>query len=86
MRTYHARYFQGLRDNVEKNMISDVEHSIFKSLFNEHSKIMRAKPLGLVFVLAYLSLCGFEAKNLTTIVTGRQLGLSEEKLKNILFL
>lgn len=86
MGTHHNKYFQGLKDLVEKNMISDIEHSIFNSLFNEHSKIMREKALSLVFVLAYLSLCEFEAKNMTTIVTGRQLGLSEEKLKSILFL
>jgi len=47
---------------------------------------MREKPLKLVFVLAYLSLCEFEAKNMTTVVTGKQLGLSEEKLGSILFL
>ncbi len=86
MGTYYNKYFQGLKDFVEKNMISDIEHSIFNSLFNEHYKIMREKPLSLVFVLAYLSLCEFEAKNMTAIVTGKQLGLSEEKLKSILFL
>ncbi|MGQ9468843.1 MAG: V-type ATPase subunit [Nitrososphaerales archaeon] len=86
MGTDYAKYFQGLRELVEKNMISDIEHAIFNSLFNEHLKIMREKPLSLVFVLAYLSLCEFEARNMTTIVTGRQLGLSEERLRSILFL
>lgn len=86
METHYAKYFQGLRELVEKNMISDIEHAIFNSLFNENLKIMREKPLGLVFVLAYLSLCEFEAKNMTAIVTGRQLSLSEEKLRSILFL
>jgi vacuolar-type H+-ATPase subunit C/Vma6 len=86
MGTYYAKYFQDLKDLVEKNMISDIEHSIFNSLFNEYSKIMRAKPLSLVFVPAYLSLCEFEARNMTTIVTGKQLGLSEERLRSILFL
>jgi vacuolar-type H+-ATPase subunit C/Vma6 len=84
--THYVNYFQGLRDLLGKNMISHIEHAIFNSLFNEHSKIMREKPLSLVFVPAYLSLCEFEARNLTTIITGRQLGLSEEKLRNILFL
>jgi len=86
MGTYYGKYFQELRDSLEKNMISEVEHSIFNSLFNGHRKIMREKPLNLVFVLAYLSLCEFEARNMTTIVTGRQLSISEEKLKSILFL
>lgn len=86
MGTYYAKYFQNLRELVEKNMISDIEHAIFNSLFNEHLKIMREKSLSLVFVPAYLSLCEFEARNMTTIVTGRQLSLSEEKLRSILFL
>jgi vacuolar-type H+-ATPase subunit C/Vma6 len=86
MGTYYAKYFQGLRDLVEKDIISEIEYSIFNSLFNEYSKLMREKPLSLVFVPAYLSLCEFEARNMTTIVTGKQLGLSEEKLKDILFL
>ncbi len=86
METYYSRYFQGLRDFLGKDMIGDVEHSIFNSLFHEHSKIMSEKPLRLVFVPAYLSLCEFEARNLTTITTGKQLGLSEERLRSILFL
>jgi len=86
MGTYYAKYFQGLREIVEKNLTSEIEHAISNSLFNEHLKIMREKSLGLVFVPAYLSLCEFEARNMTTIVTGKQLGLSEEKLRGILFL
>ncbi|MCP8321192.1 MAG: V-type ATPase subunit [archaeon] len=86
MGTHYARYFQGLRDSVEKNMVSDIEHSILNSLFHENLKVMHEKPLKLAFVLAYLYFCENEAKNMTTLVTGRQLGLSEEKLKSILFL
>jgi vacuolar-type H+-ATPase subunit C/Vma6 len=86
MGTHYGKYFQGLRDLIERNVISDIEHSIFNSLFNERSKIMLEKPLGLVFVIAYLSLCEFEARNMTTIVTGKQLGLTEEKLKGFLYL
>ncbi|MEM3538683.1 MAG: V-type ATPase subunit [Nitrososphaerales archaeon] len=86
MGTPYAKYFHDLRDSIEKNMVSDVEYSILSFLFHEYLKIMHEKPLKLAFVLAYLYFCENEAKNLTTIVTGKQLGLSEEKLKSILFL
>ncbi|MGQ9718867.1 MAG: V-type ATPase subunit [Nitrososphaerales archaeon] len=85
-RTYYRKYLSGLRDEIEKGTISQIEHSVFNSLYHEDLKTMHEKPFKLVFVVSYLSLCEFEARNITTIATGRQLGLSEDKLKSILYL
>jgi vacuolar-type H+-ATPase subunit C/Vma6 len=46
---------------------------------------MGAKPFGLVYALAYLSLCEFEERNVTAIATGKQLGLSDDKLFSLLY-
>ncbi|MEM3708459.1 MAG: V-type ATPase subunit [Nitrososphaerales archaeon] len=86
LRTYYKNYFMKLRDEIEKGTMSEIEHSVFNSLYNEDLKNMHEKPFRLSFVISYLSLCEFEAKNITSIATAKQLGLSEDKLRSILYL
>lgn len=85
-RIYYKKYFIELRDEIEKGTISEIEHSVFNSLYHEDLKTMHEKPFTLAFVITYLSLCEFEAKNIMSIATAKQLGLSEDKLRNILYL
>jgi len=42
-------------------------------------------PLQVGYIIAYLLLCECEAKNLISIVTGRQLNLGEEVISKNLF-
>jgi vacuolar-type H+-ATPase subunit C/Vma6 len=85
MRTNYAKYFSELRNEIQDGLLSKVEHFVMGSLYHQSIKTMVAKPLGLAYVLAYLSLCEFEEKNITAIATGKQLGLSDDRLFSLLY-
>jgi vacuolar-type H+-ATPase subunit C/Vma6 len=61
------------------------EWPFFRQLYSDASEAMRAHPLQAEYVLAYLLLCECETKNLVTIVTGKQLDLSEEEISKGLY-
>jgi len=61
------------------------EWPFFRQLYSHASEAMSAYPLQAGYVLAYLLLCECETKNLVTIVTGKQLDLSDEEISKGLY-
>lgn len=59
---------------------SPLEWLFFKQLYHDAAKTAKATPLQAGYVIAYLLLCECEARNLVSIVTGKQLNLSEEEI------
>lgn len=62
-----------------------LERLFFRYLYGDASAALMTHPLQAEYVIAYLLLCEAEAKNLVSIVTGKQLNLSEEEISNGLF-
>lgn len=62
-----------------------LEWLFFKELYGDASAVLRTHPLQAGYIVAYLLLCECEAKNLVSIVTGKQLDLSEEQIAKGLF-
>jgi vacuolar-type H+-ATPase subunit C/Vma6 len=62
-----------------------LERVFFKKLYDDASAALVTHPLQAEYVIAYLLLCESEAKNLVSIVTGKQLTLSEEEISAALF-
>jgi vacuolar-type H+-ATPase subunit C/Vma6 len=56
-----------------------------KRLYGDASSTLTTHPLQTAYIIAYLLLCECEAKNLISIVTGKQLNLSEEDISKGLF-
>jgi V/A-type H+-transporting ATPase subunit C len=86
MKTDYAKYFSELKNEIQNGLLIKVEHSVLASLCHLDIKMMGARPFGLVYVLAYLSLCEFEERNVTAIATGKQLGLADDKLFGLLYI
>lgn len=61
------------------------EWPFFRQLYSDASEAMSAYSLETGFVLAYLLLCECETKNLVTIVTGKQLDLTDEEISRGLY-
>lgn len=61
------------------------EGLFFKQLYGDASSALKSHPLQAGYIIAYLLLCEAEAKNLVSIVTGKQLNLSEEAITRQLF-
>jgi vacuolar-type H+-ATPase subunit C/Vma6 len=64
---------------------SPVEWLFFNRLYGDASATLKTDPLRAGYIAAYLLLCECEAKNLVSIVTGKQLKLSEEEISKGLF-
>ncbi len=62
-----------------------LERLFFRQLYDDASAALRTHPLQAGYIVAYLLLCECEAKNLVSIVTGKQLNLSEEEISKGLF-
>jgi vacuolar-type H+-ATPase subunit C/Vma6 len=62
-----------------------LEWLFYKQLYGDATIISRADSLQAGYIIAYLLLCECEAKNLISIVTGKQLKLNEEKISKGLF-
>ena len=62
-----------------------LERVFFKYLYGDASAALMTHPLQAEYVIAYLLLCEAEAKNLVSIVTGKQLNLNEEEISTGLF-
>lgn len=62
-----------------------LERIFLKQLYGDASTVLTTDPLQVGYIIAYLLLCECEAKNLISIVTGRQLNLGEEVISNDLF-
>jgi vacuolar-type H+-ATPase subunit C/Vma6 len=62
-----------------------LEWLFYKQLYGDATMISRTDSLQAGYIIAYLLLCECEAKNLISIVTGKQLKLNEEKISKGLF-
>jgi vacuolar-type H+-ATPase subunit C/Vma6 len=71
---------------MDKGMMSETENIFSQYLYSYAETTALRKPNNLVYVFAYLELCFREARNLTTLATGKQLRLEDEKIRNLLFL
>jgi vacuolar-type H+-ATPase subunit C/Vma6 len=71
---------------LDKEMFAEIEHVFSQYIYSYAETEMLRKPNNLVYVFSYLYLCFREARNLTTLITGKQLRLDEEKIQSFLFL
>lgn len=72
-------------DLAGKGMLNEAENVFSQYLFSCAETATIRNPNSLVYVFAYLQLCFREARNLTTLTTGKQLGLEDEKIRSLLF-
>jgi vacuolar-type H+-ATPase subunit C/Vma6 len=71
---------------LEKELPVEAESTFSHYLYTYAEKAALRNPNSLVYVFAYLQLCFREARNLTTLVIGKQLKLNEGKIQSLLFL
>lgn len=71
---------------LDKDMLIDAENIFLRCLYSYAETIALRNPINLAYVFAYVMLCLREARNLTTLVMGKQLGLGDEEILNSLFL
>jgi vacuolar-type H+-ATPase subunit C/Vma6 len=62
-----------------------LEWLFFKQLYTDAFAFSRTHSLQAGYIVAYLLLCESEARNLVSIVTGKQLGLSAQEISKRLF-
>jgi len=70
---------------LKSESVSPVEWLFFNRLYGDASATLKTDSLQAGYIAAYLLLCECEAKNLVSIVTGKQLSLSEEEISKGLF-
>jgi len=70
---------------VKGDSPTPLEWLFLKRLYRDAGVTARMDPLQAGFVIAYLLMCECEAKNLVSIVTGKQLGLAEEEIASGVF-
>jgi vacuolar-type H+-ATPase subunit C/Vma6 len=83
------KYVELIRKSVElmnKGMMSEAESTFSRYLYSYAETIALRYPNNLAYVFAYLYLCHREARNLTTLTTGKQLKLGDERIQSLLFL
>jgi vacuolar-type H+-ATPase subunit C/Vma6 len=62
-----------------------LEWLFLRQLYEDASAFSKTRSLQAGYIMAYLLLCECEAKSLVSIVTGKQLGLSEEEISKRLY-
>lgn len=82
----YAELSRNVVNLMDKGMISEAESAVSRYLYSYSEAIKLRKPNSLAYVFAYLYLCSKEARNLTALTTGKQLGLEDEKIQGLLFL
>jgi vacuolar-type H+-ATPase subunit C/Vma6 len=65
--------------------MAPLEWLFYNQLYDDASATLTTHPLQAGYIVAYLLLCECEAKNLVSIVTGKQLNLSEAGISKGLF-
>jgi vacuolar-type H+-ATPase subunit C/Vma6 len=84
-----SRSYSGLAVEAASSLKSGstlfLERLFFRQLYSDASTVLITRPLQAGYVIAYLLLCECEAKNLVSIVTGKQLGLTEEDISTGLY-
>ena len=72
-------------DMLKSDSSSPLEWLFFRQLYNDATIALRTRALDPEYIMAYLLLCECEAKNLVSIVTGKQLNLPGEEISKGLF-
>ena len=85
MGQYYADLAKEAADLFQKERFTEIENSFSRYVYSNAERIMVRKPNSLVYVFGYLSLCFKEARNLTTLSIAKQMGMDEEKTRNLLF-
>jgi vacuolar-type H+-ATPase subunit C/Vma6 len=83
------RYREIARKAVElmsKGKLSDTENLFLQQLYSYAETIAVRNPNNLVYVFTYLELCFREARNLTSLIVGKQLRMEDEKIRSLLLL
>lgn len=73
-------------DFMNRGMTSEAESIFSQYMYSYAEATMLKNPNNMAYVFAYLYLCFREARNLTTLTTGKQLRLEDEKIQSLLFL
>jgi vacuolar-type H+-ATPase subunit C/Vma6 len=73
-------------DLVELGKIVEAENLFSQHLYSYAEKVSVRNPNNLVYVFSYLQLCLREARNLTMLVIGKQMKMSENRLGSLLFI
>lgn len=73
-------------DLISKGLLNDVENIFSRFTYSNAEAATLRNPNSLTYVFAYMQLCFREARNLTTLATGKQLKLDDEKIRSVLFL
>jgi vacuolar-type H+-ATPase subunit C/Vma6 len=71
-------------DLASKNMLPQAENVLWQHFYSYVEEEIFKNPNDLVYVLGYLFLCLKEARNLTTLATGKQLKMESEKIQSLL--
>jgi vacuolar-type H+-ATPase subunit C/Vma6 len=70
---------------LRSDSMAPLEWLFYNQLYDDASATLTTHPLQAGYIVAYLLLCECEAKNLVSIVTGKQLNLSEAGISKGLF-
>lgn len=67
-------------NSVKSRSSLPMEQIFSNRLYEDANTVLRTRPLQSGYIIAYLLLCECEARNLISIVTGKQLKLSQEMI------
>ncbi len=85
-RSFYKDLSESVREAIEKEDPRLLEGAIRRHMYTHVFKCASRYSTGLGYVVSYLQLCEYEARNLTAIALGKELGLPEEKLSELIFL
>lgn len=72
-------------DLASKGLLNDVENIFSRFAYSNAEAASLRNANNLTYVFAYMQLCFREARNLTTLATGKQLKLNDEEIRGFLF-
>lgn len=73
-------------DLFQEGKFTEIENSFSRYVYSNAERAMTRRPNSSVFVFAYLGLCFREAKNLTTLAIGKEMRLSDEEIRKLMFI
>lgn len=82
--TPYRELIERIRPTVSAKSYAEMERLIQHELYRRAEEAMLRKPFSLSYVFSYLLLCEREVRNLVSIMTGKRLGLSEQKIRSFL--
>ncbi|MEM3832163.1 MAG: V-type ATPase subunit [Thermoprotei archaeon] len=81
MRTHYQNLAQRLRETIESKKLEQIDHIITDELYNQIKIMMIRYPSSFSYVIGYLIMTEIETRNLIALITGKELGLQEEKIR-----